>query len=53
MLHEKGQIFHGGMKHSTEVLEYSTKVSNITRSCFDTPRRCQIFHGGVKCSTEV
>ena len=52
--------FHGGMKCSTDVLKYSTEVSNIPRRGLNVFWRCQIFHGGgqvfhagMKCSTEV
>ena len=50
----RNEIFHGGMKHSTEVLTYSTEVSNIRRRGLNIPRRClniprgyERFQGGV------
>ena len=39
-------MFHGGMKHSTEGVKYSTEVSNIPRRGLNNLRRYEIFHGG-------
>ena len=40
-------MFHGGMKYSTEVLIYSTEVSNIPQRGLNIPWRWQIFHRGA------
>ena len=40
-------MFYGSAKDSTEVLKYSTEVSNIPPDCLNIPRRCQIFHAGA------
>ena len=45
MFHGGGQIFHGGVKHSTQRLKHSRGLN--------VPRRCERFHGRGKNSTEV
>ena len=44
-------MFHGGVKHCTEVLKYSTEVSNIPRRCPMVHGGGQMFHGGMNYST--
>ena len=53
ILHGGGEIFHGGVKHSTKMLRHYTEVSHIPRRGLYIPRRYEIFHADMKYLTQI